>query len=530
MQSVFLKILSIGMNASWMILAILCLRIVFWKSPKWIACFMWFLVGIRLLCPYNIESTISLVPIQMEVPLNDSEKNTLKDEKDMAYIRIERNSFIKRNRESEKHIYQSNNTDRIRGDKAELNASNALADSIEKQVMLNSSRLRFFAVVWVCGLFAMLLYFVLSCFYLSNRTKTATYFKENIWESEFVISPYIFGVFCPKIYIPYGIDEEQLVYVLAHERAHLKRKDHILKVVAYFILSIYWFHPLVWVAYVCLGRDIEYACDEKAVLNMDKRERKNYLLALLNCCAVKRRASVYPLAFGKIGIKKRVIRMKQWKKPSIVLFTITMLFGMIVSVCCFTVPKTRGAGEMKNQEEINTGFVTLDIKPASVNLNENTGADGTILYYVDAGKIIFGGTYGLFVYDKNSRTIVQSLDLEYIECNYTQGDNYCEIAVDKNGGKIYLNPVRKKKLYILDLISNTLEIRNYPNSDIWKDNSLELFHVENAKQVSYHDGGEEKICKLNENDFTIGSCSYTEYPRKESNNKGELMYYPLFAQ
>ena len=117
MQSVFFKILSIGMNASWMILAILCLRIVFWKSPKWIACFMWFLVGIRLLCPYNIESTISLVPIQMEVPLNDSEKNTLKDEKDMAYIRIERNSFIKRNRESEKHIYQSNNTDRIRGDK-----------------------------------------------------------------------------------------------------------------------------------------------------------------------------------------------------------------------------------------------------------------------------------------------------------------------------------------------------------------------------------------------------------------------------
>ena len=91
---------------------------------------------------------------------------------------------------------------------------------------------------------------------------------------------------------------------------------------------------------------------------------------------------------------------------------------------------------------------------------------------------------------------------EYIECNYTQGDNYCEIAVDKNGGKIYLNPVRKKKLYILDLISNTLEIRNYPNSDIWKDNSLELFHVENAKQVSYHDGGEEKICKLNAVSYT----------------------------
>ena len=151
MQSVFLKILSIGMNASWMILAILCLRIVFWKSPKWIACFIVVFGRNKALMPYNIESTISLVPIQMEVPLNDSEKNTLKDEKDMAYIRIERNSFIKRNRESEKHIYQSNNTDRIRGDKAELNASNALADSIEKQVMLNSSRLRFFCGSFGCA-------------------------------------------------------------------------------------------------------------------------------------------------------------------------------------------------------------------------------------------------------------------------------------------------------------------------------------------------------------------------------------------
>ena len=128
------------------------------------------LVGIRLLCPYNIESTISLVPIQMEVPLNDSEKNTLKDEKDMAYIRIERNSFIKRNRESGKAYLPVEQHRQDKRDKAELNASNALADSIEKQVMLNSSRLRF-AVVWVCGLFAMLLYFVLSCFYLSNRTK-----------------------------------------------------------------------------------------------------------------------------------------------------------------------------------------------------------------------------------------------------------------------------------------------------------------------------------------------------------------------
>lgn len=280
----------------------------------------------------------------------------------------------------------------------------------------------------------------------------------------------------------------------------------------------------------CLGRDIEYACDEKAVLNMNMEERKNYLLALLDCCSVKRRASVYPLAFGKIEIKERVIRMKQWKKPSIVLFTITLLFGIMVSVCFFTVPKERRAEEMINQAETNTDSIALKIKSAAVNLNENTGADGTILYYADAKKIIFGGTYGLFVYDKNSGTIVQSLDLEYIDCHYTQGDNYCEIAVDKDGRMIYLNPVRQKKLYILDLVSNTLEMKNYPKSDIWNDSSLELFHVEDAKQVIYHDGGEEKICKLNENDGTVGSCSYAEYSRKKSKNEEKLTYYPLFTQ
>lgn len=530
MQNIFLKVISISMNASWMILAVLFLRVIFWKSPKWIMCFLWILVGIRLICPYNIESAISLIPFEIEVPNSYSEKNSIENQKNAAYIQIERNLFINDTEKLAQHIFHSKYADGAGESNALENNINVLSNSIGKQIVVDSSKFYFFMMVWICGMFVMFVYFVLTYIYMYKQTETAIRLKENIWESEFVVSPYIFGVFCPKIFIPYGLNEEQLVYILAHECAHLKRKDHILKIMAYFVLAVYWFHPLVWISYILLGRDIEYACDEKAVLNMDKQERKNYLLTLLNCSVVKRRASVYPLAFGKIGIKERVIRMKRWKKPSIALFVVTLLVGIIVSVCFFTVPKIQRVAEAENQTETNTDFATLEVKPALVNLNENTGADGTVLYYVDTSKIIFGGNYGLFVYDKNSDRIVQSLDLEYIACNQTQGDNYCEIAVDKDGLMIYLNPVRQKKLYIFDLLSNTLEIRNYPKSDIWRDSSLELFHVENTKQVSYHDGGEEKICILNENDFTIGNCSYAEYSQRESKNKKKLTYYHFFEQ
>lgn len=516
MQGVFLEIVSIGMNASWMILVILLLRVLFWKSPKWIMCFLWILVDIRLICPYEIESTMSLVPVRIEVLFNDSEKNMVKNEKEKTYIHIDRNPFANSRIKSVRYISQPGDT-KIQED--------SISDRNERRIVPDSTVMGVFVVIWLCGMFAMFSYFILSCIYIHKKTKTATHFTGNIWESEFVASPYIFGLICPKIYIPYGMNEESLVYILAHERAHLKRKDHILKIVAFLILSVYWFHPLVWVAYVFFGRDIELACDEKAVSNMDKQERKNYLLALLKCSTSRKSASVYPLAFGKIALKERVIRMKQWKKPSFILITAMLFVCIIVTVCFFTNPKTQGTDEVTAQTNANP--VAMDVKHASVNLSENTGADGTMIYYVDAKKIIFGGCFGLFVYDKVAGRIVQSLDLEYIGCNRTQGDNYCEIATDKVGQRVYLNPVRQKKLYIFELLSGKLEIKDYPKSDIWKDSSLKLFHVENTKQVSYHDGKEERICILNENDFTIGNCTYADY--RESGSTEEIDYYPLFS-
>lgn len=153
------------------------------------------------------------------------------------------------------------------------------------------------------------------------------------------------------------------------------------------------------------------------------------------------------------------------------------------------------------------------------------------MYYVDTGKIIFGGYFGLFVHDKASGQILQSLDLEYIGCNYTQGDNYCSIATSKDGTKVYLKPMRQNKLYIFDTLSGTLEIRDYKKKDgIWKDRSLDLFNTDTTKYTSYIDGKEKKTCQIYESNGIIGDCQYFEYSGKEPENKKDIVYHPLFPK
>lgn len=528
MQEIFLKVVSIGINASWMILAVLLLRVLFWKSPKWVMCFLWILVGIRLIYPWDIESTISLIPVRLEASHEYSEKQVDKNDGDITYIHIDRHLMANEHTNPAKNVFQSSGAGRIE-ETIMADREPDPTDGKAEHIVLDHDAVTVFIIIWLCGIFVMIFYFIASYIYIYKKTETATLLRENIWESEFATLPFVFGLIRPKVYIPYGMNQEQLVYVLAHERTHLKRNDHIVKLTAFLILSVYWFQPFVWAAYIFLSRDMELACDEKVVVTMDNQEREKYLLTLLNCSTAKKRTGMYPLAFGQIGIKERVIRMKKWEKPSFLFVIATMLVSITVSLCLLTNPKREEAEVVKAQKEADQEAGTLEVKKASADLRKNTGADGTMIYYVDEDKIIFGGNFGLFVHDKASGEIVQSLDLEYIGCHQTQGDNYCEIAVDKHGERIYLNPLRQKKLYVLDLLSGKLGVKDYPDSDLWKDRSLDLFRVKNSKQVSYYNSKNEKIvCKLNETDFTIGNCSYAEYSPNEAAGREKKNYYPLF--
>lgn len=640
MQDIFVKVLSTGINASWIILAVMFLRLLFQKAPKWIVCFLWIIVGFKLICPFNIESSISLIPAQPKVLSVNQDSITIKNGNDLINTQTG-------NKPADVDVkYKDNNYKQPE--------EHFQPDTVNKiKQLYKTSNTSIFTIIWIVGIIIMLSYLLISHICIRKRICTATHLSENIWESEFVDSPFILGIAKPRIYIPYHINSKQLGYILAHEHAHLARKDHILKIIAFLILSVYWFHPLVWISYILLCRDIEFACDEKAILLMDTQQKKEYLLTLLSCSTGKNNFNVSPLSFGESKIKERVMRVKKFKKPSLILTAIVFLTGIIISVCFLVNPKkakveenmaenkiatkpleekTELASSYIAQKESSSGVdvlnavlpvlsldtekktfcftydvlssympsgsyteknnkivlttddgqfhytfekgngntlcfaadasspVTLtdkrfgielkngtvfepssrnmpdiystvvEARPASVDLKEITGADGAILYYVDAEKIIFGGYFGLFVHEKASGQIVQSLYLEYIGCNYTQGDNYCSIAASKDGNKVYMKPMRRNKLYIFDTLFGTLEIRNYQKKrSIWDDSSLDLFHTE-QRYASYTDGKEKKTCRIYESNGIIGDCQYFEYKGKEPKNKKEIVYHSLFPQ
>lgn len=198
-------------------------------------------------------------------------------------------------------------------------------------------------VIWLIGMLAMIAYMLVGYIRLRLRLRTAVKWEDNVYQSESVSSPFIFGTVCPRIYLPFAMDETEMTHVLAHERAHLRRLDHLTKPFAYLILAVYWFNPLLWLSYVLLCRDIELACDEKVVREMDADAKKAYSMALLKCSMNKHSRLACPLAFGEVGVKERVQNVMHYKKPAFWIIMIAVIAVIVTAVCFLTNPKGKGA-------------------------------------------------------------------------------------------------------------------------------------------------------------------------------------------
>lgn len=384
MQEIFIRILLMGIAANYLIAAVLVLRALFGKAPKWIACFLWLLVGLRLICPVRIESSFSFVP--QSIYAIDSAFESGQEMQQiqclnnaLTYVRYKafnshsgtdrdfaggKDSFVVGNgaygmnainsagKISKNEAAASDRDNTAKPDNTpEGETTVAAGNSGDEKSglpaagwMQKAQIINILTFVWLGGLIVMLSYLIISYSLICRRVSAATILRKNIYECEFVDSPFILGIVRPRIYIPYHMDEEKLLPVLAHENAHLKRKDHIFKLAAFLILCVYWFSPLVWLSYVLLCRDIEMACDERVVKSMKKEEKKGYLLALLECSVNRGRTNVCPLAFGEIGIKERVMRVKKFKKPPVWLIIIVFIVCVAVSVGFLTNPK-RGGNE-----------------------------------------------------------------------------------------------------------------------------------------------------------------------------------------
>ena len=328
MDDVFLKLVNLSISASWLILAVLVLRVVLKKAPKWVMPLLWGVVALRLVCLFSIESALSLIPSAETIP----------------------SEIVTETREPV--LYEQATLDIV------TNPTLPSAAEVPVGVSRQQAQVDFniYSILWLAGMSALLVHALVSAGKLKRKLATAILLRDNIYESEFVDSPFVFGVVKPNIYLPMHMDEETAAYVIAHERAHLARRDHWWKVLGYLVLALHWFNPLVWVAYILFCRDIELACDEKVVRGLDGAARADYSQALLSCAAPKRAVAACPLAFGEGNIKTRVKSALHYKKPAFWVAAAAVLAVVIVAVCFLTNPRSE-RGSLVWAQKLNAADV-----------------------------------------------------------------------------------------------------------------------------------------------------------------------------
>lgn len=328
MDDVFLKLVNLSISASWLILAVLVLRVVLKKAPKWVMPLLWGVVALRLVCLFSIESALSLIPSAETIP----------------------SEIVTETREPV--LYEQATLDIV------TNPTLPSAAEVPVGVSRQQAQVDFniYSVLWLAGMAALLVHALVSAGKLKRKLATAILLRDNIYESEFVDSPFVFGVVKPNIYLPMHMDEGTAAYVIAHECAHLARRDHWWKVLGYLVLALHWFNPLVWVAYILFCRDIELACDEKVVRGLDGAARADYSQALLSCAAPKRAVAACPLAFGEGNIKMRVKSALHYKKPAFWVAAAAVLAVVIVAVCFLTNPRSE-RGSLVWAQKLNAADV-----------------------------------------------------------------------------------------------------------------------------------------------------------------------------
>lgn len=381
MAAVFLKLLNLSISASWLVLAVLVLRLISKRSPKWMNVLLWGIVALRLMLPFSIESALSLIP----------SAETLSPEVvqfDPAPTITSGVEFID-------------------------NAVNpSLSESFAAAPLASVNPLYVWTYlagwVWLIGLGAMLLYALVSYLRLRRRVSVSLCVRENIYLCDAISSPFILGVVKPRIYLPSGLDEVERQNVLSHERAHLTRRDHWWKPLGFALLAVYWFNPLLWLAYALLCRDIELACDERVIRTMDESAVKTYSTVLLACSMPRKAVITCPLAFGEVGVKERVRNALRYKKPAFWVVAASVAVCVVVAVCFLTNPERATMKWAKSLRVEDVARIELFVMPQAIDkqyrdLDAEEIAEAVALInkssgrYVRSAELLDGGSTTLYV-------------------------------------------------------------------------------------------------------------------------------------
>lgn len=315
MNEIFVRLVNMSVSAAWLILVVLVLRLVLKRAPRWITCLLWAMVAVRLVCPVSLQSHLSAY--QVAAPA------AVQEDGQVEYFQ---------------YVHAS-------GDKPSIQLDvEALLPTVVQPLPTTSGSgaptryLPPYVALWAAGGGALLLYGLVSTVLLRRRVGEAMRLQENIWLCDNISSPFILGILRPRIYLPSGMTEEAMAHVLAHEQAHLRRRDHLWKPLGCLLLAVHWFNPLVWLAYWLFCRDIESACDERVIRTLDTAGRKAYSQTLLDCACGRRWVTACPLAFGEVGVKSRIKSVLHYKKPALRVMLAAVALCAVVAVCFLTDP------------------------------------------------------------------------------------------------------------------------------------------------------------------------------------------------
>ena len=342
MTDLFITFAKMSIGGSVIAVLVLLLRLLLKSAPKWITVLLWGFVAIRLVCPISFESSVSLMPDVERISVIETVETGTSEITQPEHVEVSSSADI---------VYTPTDT----------------ATRVEKGITENR-----LSQVWLVGIIAMLLYTLISFIRVYRQVETAVKLDGNVFQSENISSPFVLGVIKPKIYIPYGLEGKSLEYIIFHEKAHIHRRDHWWKPIGFLILTLHWFNPIIWISYIFLCRDIEFACDEKVVRDMNRDERADYSETLVNCSVRRRMITACPVAFGESGVKNRVKSVLNYKKPAFWVIVIALLVCVATAVFFLTNPiaeKESDSKELIEEIEDRNGYEIISQENVEITLS-----------------------------------------------------------------------------------------------------------------------------------------------------------------
>lgn len=464
MDTLFLRIFNVSITATWLVLALFVIRFLFKNAPKWLMNGLWGMVALRLLLPFSIESVFSVVPSRETIPQDILTSSIPRIDSGISFLNRAVNPILDA---------------RASGPSVVPPVSGSVSPPTSIAVSSALSLTEIASIVWIIGVAVMLLLAVVSYVRLRVQVRSVVRLEANVYQSERVSSPFVLGFIRPRIYLPFHVTDSDLTYVIAHERAHIKRKDHWIKPFAYLLLSVFWFNPVLWLAYILLGRDIEMACDEIVIRELSLPEKKRYSNVLLSFSESRPGIRACPLAFGQSSVKRRVVNVLSYKKPGFWIVLIALVCSLVVGMLFLTDPVRHATEEQETDVSETIGETdATDVSPTETSAPDSSDEENADVEPVHERKF----TGGRFVWQVPELSYLPTDASDYAEIILTDDDRLTIIKAD---GEVLFDaaePFERKVLTrqeLIDVIQSSGDI----------DEDLRWISVANVEVLNYKTEG-----------------------------------------